>query len=489
MTEAAYAVPPSANLPPMENIPQGEPVGPSGMPPPVGSPIPEQMSMISGNSFNSGGNIRMRGGQPGVKPFPCPICGKRFSQKGNMKMHQRVHTGEKPFACPTCGKRFSQKGNMQTHTRIHSGVKPFECVECKQAFRQKSKLLAHMKRHQQVAGSQGVNPSPQQNQRAMALQLQQIIALTKLNPNLLSKPLTMPLLPISAGMLPFSSPSTSHKAPVPVASPATRPPPPPPPPRSPNPYTQSQNPHLMEYPKSQSSLPPPPPHSLSSVFTNPSSASSWAPSLESNSLLGNETSNSLDSLPSHLDSLDRVSYSDRPPSPSGSGPLHIPSHDLPHPHDSKFDRIGGMKRDLDDLSPPHHKYHLEDDPNPLKRMRASPNRRSGLPVATPVNSSLDLMDNHHQSSSSLDHSSLEPISSHHQHHDELRDPYHHSTESNYQFPSNHSLSNLDHGMLPHNHLQQGGYGSSYGPNSLGGPVHHVQQEVGLSGIELIGGHH
>jgi len=139
-----------------------------------------------------------------VKPFPCPICGKRFSQKGNMKMHQRVHTGEKPFACPTCGKRFSQKGNMQTHTRIHSGVKPFECVECKQAFRQKSKLVAHMKRHQ----NSGSRIGPLANQRAMAIQLRKLISLTRLNPSLLSKPLKMPLIP---GMQPITTTTTNTK--------------------------------------------------------------------------------------------------------------------------------------------------------------------------------------------------------------------------------------------------------------------------------------
>lgn len=49
------------------------------------------------------------------RPFPCDICGKRFAQKGNVKAHQKVHSGLKEYNCklPACGKDFTQLGNLK----------------------------------------------------------------------------------------------------------------------------------------------------------------------------------------------------------------------------------------------------------------------------------------------------------------------------------------------------------------------------------------
>jgi len=69
-----------------------------------------------------------------TRPYLCTVCDKRFTTKGRLNVHKRIHSGEKPFVCTVCDKRFTQKGHLKTHKQLHSGDKPLVCTVCDKRF-------------------------------------------------------------------------------------------------------------------------------------------------------------------------------------------------------------------------------------------------------------------------------------------------------------------------------------------------------------------
>ncbi|KAI1885525.1 hypothetical protein AGOR_G00204670 [Albula goreensis] len=49
----------------------------------------------------------------------CGICGKSFPFQSSLSQHMRKHTGARPYKCPYCDHRASQKGNLKVHIRSH----------------------------------------------------------------------------------------------------------------------------------------------------------------------------------------------------------------------------------------------------------------------------------------------------------------------------------------------------------------------------------
>ncbi|XDV32261.1 hypothetical protein PO909_003124 [Leuciscus waleckii] len=93
-----------------------------------------------------------------TRPYPCSICGKKFTQRGTMTRHMRSHLGLKPFACDACGMRFTRQYRLTEHMRIHSGEKPYECQVCGGKFAQQRNLISHMKMHSSGGAGGGLTP-------------------------------------------------------------------------------------------------------------------------------------------------------------------------------------------------------------------------------------------------------------------------------------------------------------------------------------------
>lgn len=51
----------------------------------------------------------------------CSICGRSFAQKANRDRHMCLHTGARPYPCDICGEKFSRGDKLKIHkNRSHS---------------------------------------------------------------------------------------------------------------------------------------------------------------------------------------------------------------------------------------------------------------------------------------------------------------------------------------------------------------------------------
>ena len=103
---------------------------------------------------------------PGVSPppsthssHPCPKCGKEFHVPSLLERHMRIHTNERPYQCRMCGRSYSQSGNLNVHLKTIHGVivdggrsraepdvsRHHKCYICNRLFTTSSNMYQHIR--------------------------------------------------------------------------------------------------------------------------------------------------------------------------------------------------------------------------------------------------------------------------------------------------------------------------------------------------------
>ncbi|KAF6344888.1 hypothetical protein mRhiFer1_010264 [Rhinolophus ferrumequinum] len=86
-----------------------------------------------------------------LKPYSCAYqdCGKSYSKRSHLQIHERKHTGEKPYKCNAkgCTWEFTRSDELNRHKRKHSGERPYVCTTCNRNFARSDHLKQHQKVH------------------------------------------------------------------------------------------------------------------------------------------------------------------------------------------------------------------------------------------------------------------------------------------------------------------------------------------------------
>lgn len=84
-----------------------------------------------------------------ILPHMCQYCGRGFSTTAGLNEHLTIHTDERAFKCPTCSREFRRKSDLRHHKKTHMAVriKKYECSHCGKRFAERRQLIIHERIH------------------------------------------------------------------------------------------------------------------------------------------------------------------------------------------------------------------------------------------------------------------------------------------------------------------------------------------------------
>ena len=81
--------------------------------------------------------------------YSCDICGLKVLSISSLNKHKkRAHSSDE-FPCPVCGKLFKHKSNLKDHVRlVHEKIRKYQCSLCGLKFSERRYLRKHEQKHQ-----------------------------------------------------------------------------------------------------------------------------------------------------------------------------------------------------------------------------------------------------------------------------------------------------------------------------------------------------